>query len=184
MNEKQIGKIITERKLTPDNLDDKWGKIWGYFPALCLILAFGIPLLPFIDNKMTWNPMINWIGLLIGILLFILTYYWFITERNLNQILTNLPLKLNKEILSKALLKLNTDEQINKNYIVGYLPTLFKQKSHKIIVIATDNMIYFNIRCMANDPIMNVRLPYSLGIQSFYELKFKRKIKDYVQQHI
>ena len=72
MTEKQVEKIINSNKILSDDLDK--GKYFGFFPAIAVTLAFGIPLLPFVIDKTTSIPLIKWVGLIIGLLLILLTY--------------------------------------------------------------------------------------------------------------
>ena len=68
----------------------------------------------------------------------------------------------------------------SENYYSGWLKTCFG-KTHKIVFICLENEILYNLR---NTGSHRGRMPYNFGIDTINEFKIKRKIKNYVQQHI
>jgi hypothetical protein len=160
MTEKQVEKIINSNKILSDDLDK--GKYFGFFPAIAVTLAFGIPLLPFVIDKTTSNPLIKWVGLIIGLLLILLTYLSFKIEKELKLINTNLDKESNQKIIEEYFKKQDIPLTKHTNYYSTFLPTLFYKEGLKLIIIPWNNKILFNIRTIGF-AVERGRIPYSIG---------------------
>ena len=180
MTENQIKIIIERNQVLPDELDKD--KYFGFFPAICLTLAFGIPLLPFIIDKTSINPTIKWIGFISGLILILITYFSFKNEKNLKSISTNLDRESNLKIIEGFLNKENISLTKYSNYCTAYLPTIFYKKGLKLFIIHLDNKILFNIRTIGFS-IQGGRIPYSIG-KNIQKDKLVRNLKNYAQQHL
>ena len=170
MTENQIKIIIERNQVLPDELDKD--KFFGFFPAICLTLAFGMPLLPFIIDKTSINPIIKWIGFISGLILILITYFSFKNEKKLKSIRTNFDresnLKFveqfvnNERIIEKYFKKQNILFSKYSNYYSTFLPTLFYRKGLKLIIIPCKNKIIFNLRTIGFG-FLKGRIPYSIG---------------------
>ena len=160
MTEKEVKKIIDSNKVLPDDLDKD--KYFGFFPAVAVTLAFGIPLLPFVIDKTTSNLLIKWIGLVIGLLLILLTYLSFKNEKKLKLINTNLDKESNQKIIEEYFKKQDFPLTKHTNYYSTFLPTLFYKEGLKLIIIPWNNKIHYNIRTIGF-AVEGGRIPYSIG---------------------
>jgi hypothetical protein len=180
MTEKQIEKIVESNKVLSDELDKD--KYFGFFPAILLTLAFGIPNLPFIADNTTLNPTIKWIGLISGLLLILLTYLSYKKEKEIKSVITNLDKESNGQIIEKYFNEENISLTKHSNYYSTFLPTLFYKKGLKLIIIPRKNKIIFNLRTIGF-AVEGGRIPYSIGKQ-IQQNKLTEKIKNYAQQSI
>ena len=160
MTKNQLKNIIERNQVLPDELDKD--KYFGFFPAISLTLAFGIPLLPFLIDKTSINPLIKWIGFISGLTLILITYFSFKNEKNINSISTNLDKESNLKIIEQYFKKQNISLTKHSNYSTAYLPTIFYKKGLKLLIIHLDNKILFNIRTIGLS-IRGGRIPYSIG---------------------
>ena len=173
MTEKQIEKIIDSNSVLPDELDQN--KYFGFFPAIGITLAFGIPCVLFIADRITSNPTINWIRQILGIFLILLTYISFKREKNIKSAITNLDKESNRQIIEEHFNKQNIPLTKYSNYYSAFLPTLFYKKGLKLIIIPWNNKILFNIRTIGF-AVEGGRIPYSIGKQ-IQQNKLTEKIK-------
>ncbi|TRZ42172.1 hypothetical protein [Robertkochia solimangrovi] len=180
MTEKQIEKIVDSNKVLSDELDKN--KYFGFFPAVLITLAFGIPNLPFITDNTTLNPTVKWIGLLSGLLLILLTFLSFNKEKEIKSVITNLDKESNRQIIEKYFCDQNISLTKYSNYYSTLLPSLFYKKGLKLIIIPMNNKILFNLRTIGF-AVEGGRIPYSIGKQ-IQQNKLTEKIRNYAQQGI
>ncbi len=153
MKKTESDNIIKLKKVPSDELDvDKY---WGYSPAVGIMLAFGIPLLPFVKDSVTLFTKV--VGFIIGVLLF--TYFQFKNEKRLKSIRTNLAKEYNEILITEYLKKRNISFEKYKYYMVIFLPALIYNKGLKTIFLYDEGNIYFNIRRIGFEG----RIPFSIG---------------------
>ncbi|MEP5341439.1 MAG: hypothetical protein ABJL44_11985 [Algibacter sp.] len=154
MRKSEVLNIINSKKVPYDELDDN--KYFGFFPAIGLCLT-GIPLLPFVDSSV--NPIISWIGFVIGVLFVLFTYIQFKIEKNIKSIKTNLSKESNEFLIDDYLKKRKIALNKYKHYSTAFLPALLYKRGLKLILLYDEGNVYFNIRRIG----FVGRIPYSIG---------------------
>jgi hypothetical protein len=186
MNENQINKIIQSETWEESKREDRWYYLSGYVPSFVLILT-GIPLLPFVKKAENLELIYSYLGVTLGVILFIYTYYAFKNEKKLVKFTTNLNREKNSEIIK---LVSNEFEFNNyKLYTEFFTPYLFlnlinsknKFKTHRVILIASEKEILINIKNLGG---LYGRTPYSFGFNHYWKNKIVKKIKHYAQQQL
>ena len=158
MTEKQISQIILDNKIPKDELDTD--KYYSYLILGMITLVFLIPLLPFVDDKTSISLEFKLIGVIIGVILLILTFRGFKTEKKLKSIVNKLDKINNHKLIEAYLNDNNISFKKYKHYYTAYLRTIFNTKGLKLIIIPLDEKIAFNIRTIYYS-IDSGRIPFS-----------------------
>ena len=177
MIKKELENIIKKGELPKDELDEFWSN-FTYFLLIILffiITTYGIYKSSSIGKLESSQIML----FLFGIYILVFTFFTKRNEKRLKKISTMKGISQNIKIIEK----LNSKELIEltynrENYYSGWLKTIFG-KTHKIVFICVENQILYNLRNIGSH---RGRMPYNFGIDTIYEFKIKKKIKNYVQQ--
>ena len=152
-----------------------------------IISPWEIPLLPFVKKAENLNLIYSYLGVTLGIILFIYTYYAFKNEKKLIKITTNLNREKNSEIIK---LVSNEFEFNNyKFYTEFFTPNLFlnlinsknKFKTHRVLLLASEKEILINVKNLGG---LYGRTPYSFGFNFYWKNKIVKKVKHYAQQQL
>ncbi len=111
-----------------------------------------------------------------SLILFLYTVWTKMTERKLKTVFTNLNRQQNLAVIEKLANENSWSIKTNKSYYKEYIiPFAFGQARHKLTVVILDNEILYNLRNLGSG---RGRMPYSLGIDTIKELKFRKEIKN------
>lgn len=177
MTEKELEHIIKKGKLPKDELDEFWSNFTYFFVLITFLVAttYGI----YKGNSIGKLESIQVMSFLFGIFILVFTVFSKRNEKKLKKINTWKQIEQNTKIIEK----LNSQEfieltQNSENYYSGWLKTIFGE-THKVVFICVENQIFYNLRNIGSHI---GRMPYNFGIDTIYQFKIKRKIKNYVQQ--
>ncbi|WP_288955371.1 hypothetical protein [uncultured Polaribacter sp.] len=179
MTKIELENIIKKGELPKDELDEFWSNFTYFFLLITFVImtTYGIYKSSSIGKLESSQIML----FLFGIFILVFTFFSKKNEKRLKKVKTMRGIEQNTKIIEK----LNSKEFIeltynSENYYSGSLKTTFG-KTHKIVFICVKNEILYNLRNVGSH---KGRMPYNFGIDTINEFKIKRKIKNYVQQHI
>ena len=174
MTNKESIEAVRLQKVPKDELDDIWDKAFGCLPAAMLFIGYGLALFSKeTPHSMSFENRVYFF--LLATMLFTYTFWSFHSEKNLKKITTNLSFNDNIKLVTLTLQELRWPVSRKGNdHITSYIPFVLGSQGHKLILIIQDNEILYNLRNVGS---IKGRMPYSFGIDTFKEMKFKRKIK-------
>jgi hypothetical protein len=176
MNKSDLEHMIENRKLPKDELDSFWGNfLWYSLITIALIVSILRLNLETVNN-------IDYLFIAIMISVSLYTLWSKINERNLSKIYSDLNLNDNRKMIEVFA---NNPKWILQNSTKSYweftVTSIFKIPTHKLVIIAREKEILFNFRNIGS---FRGRAPFSFGMDTYHGFKFKRKVKNYVQQRI
>ncbi len=175
MTQASIENIKNSKILPKDELDDFWGNIFGFFPVTMLLVGSTLSLFA---KRAPESSSIEFklVFILMSLILFLYTVWTKMTERKLKTVFTNLNRQQNLAVIEKLANENSWSIKTNKSYYKEYIiPFAFGQARHKLTVVILDNEILYNLRNLGSG---RGRMPYSLGIDTIKELKFRKEIKN------
>ncbi|ARV08292.1 hypothetical protein BTO05_01040 [Winogradskyella sp. PC-19] len=176
MNKNDLKRIKENRKLPKDELDGFWENFMWYFIVIFLII---ISLLRLSLESLNMK---DYLFVIIMITISLYTVWLKINDRNLSKINSELKLSENKKMIEffannpKWILREN-----KKSYWEFTVTSIFKIPTHKLTIIVLDKEVLFNFRNIGS---FKGRAPFSFGMDTYHGIKFKRKVKNYVQHRI
>ncbi len=149
--------LLQNQKVPKDELDKD--KYFVFFPVMCLILAFGIPLL----TQTTNIPFqIKCLGFSIGVLLTFWFVFAFKNERKISYLTNNNTTDLNDKIINDYFSKHDISLKKYKNHYEANASTLFYKEGLKLIIIPLDQKVAYNISTKGFS-LSGGRTPISIG---------------------
>lgn len=174
MIKKEINEALRRQKVPTDELDNIWDKLFGSLPTAMLFIGFGLALFSKATNQ-SLSLEHKLYFFLLATLLFLYTLWSFTSEKKLKKISTNLSLNDNLKLVTLTLKELGWKVSgKGDNYFIAYIPFILGFDGHKLIVIIKDKEILYNLRNVGSG---RGRMPYLFGIDTFKEIKLKKKIK-------
>ena len=180
MTKEQKDIAISDLKLPPDYLDTFWPIFFGFLSmSFCLLGCLGFILIRLVNGIIV--PAIISGFFIFFTIQFILSIYFFRTERRLTTILTCFGKQENDEIVENALKSLKwkiNGQQIfidaRKNFSIGRNVFVIK-------ILTDDSGIYYNIR---NQGSKGIRFMHSFGFESLKAFQLRKKLEYYADNKL
>jgi hypothetical protein len=169
--------IVVTKRVPLDELDFSFTWISGILLVPLMVFLFAIWMYTLFFDKIENNGL--FICTMIAAIFIVVELMSLFTERHLKEIKTNLPNNKNQEIINLICLQNNWDVEITKNELNIIDLKFYFLASNKLILIADENRILFNIR---NGEGHRLRIPYFFGLKYLRMYFIKKKINKIMHQ--
>ena len=163
MTETEIDKIITDGKLTEDELDNFWENIaFLIFSTSILGISVWSVFKNFSSGTLSFADILF---ASIASVIFVCAIWYKRKEKNLKTVETDLKTARNIDIVNELIKNNNwqIDENSNSYFEVSVL-SIFRVRTHKLTIICTNNRVLFNLR---NTGSHAGRMPFTFGIDTY-----------------
>lgn len=150
----------------------------SFYPSIILLLAFALPLMPFVDNKTTFPLYVNIIGIGFAVALGFYTAWLFSNETKLCLIQTKTTdegiMKLALEVMNKMEFQIVEDNQALVGLKIGRPTSLML----KFTVMADSGNLFYNCQTLpAKYATVFGRFPFAFGAITKCEREFQQLVQ-------
>lgn len=185
MTDNQLQDCFTEGRLPRSEEDKLIDRIMSFYPSITLLLAFALPLMPFVDNQTTFPLYINIIGIGLALTLGFYTAWLFSIETKLSTIEAKMPdegiMKLALEVLNEIEFQVVEDNRVLVGLKIGRPISLML----KFTVLADSGNLFYNCQTLpAKNATVFGRFPFAFGAINKCEREFQQLVQKRLKDSI